>query len=199
MQILLPGQSLSDTLPHSKSLRGARLSALYLLLLLLSALLFAPTSHASSLGVSTDSTSINAHIATDFADHALSDAHKLNILANPLAQYASLTPAWADCQPQDDSEPRHNQAPNKHHSRFEPLISQRLFSSAGHDSLQHRPVYALAFEFVTAPAPSLSIGYRVDFASSRIWSLQHSQSRTRLAGWKDTNLLYRLSQIDRIS
>ena len=190
MQILLPASSLPDTFPHSKSLRGA----LYLLLLLLSVLLFSPTSNASSHDVitlnnfnSTPTTTytapIHTHIATDFAD--------------PLALSSPL--ALANCQPQDDSESRHNQAPNKHNSRFEPLISQRLFSSAGHDSLQHRPVYALAFEFVTAPAPSLSIGYRVDFASSRIWSLQHSQGRTRLAGWKDTNLLYRLSQIDHIS
>lgn len=83
---------------------------------------------------------------------------------------------------------------HKDDSKFVPLISQRLLSFAQHDLLQNEPDYRLAFEFTTPPVPSLTIGYRIDFAQTLDWSLHMGQTPSRLSGWKETNLLYRFSQ-----
>jgi hypothetical protein len=83
---------------------------------------------------------------------------------------------------------------HKDDSKFVPLISQRLLSFAQHGSLHNQPDYVLAFEFTIPPVPSLTIGYRIDFAQTLDWSLHMGQTPSRLSGWKETNLLYRFSQ-----
>lgn len=89
-----------------------------------------------------------------------------------------------------------NRAHSQDHddSRFVPLISQRLISFAQHDPLQSKPDYLLAFEFVSPPIPSFSIGYRIDLPTTLDWPLHIGAAPSRVSGWKESNLLYRFSQ-----
>lgn len=82
---------------------------------------------------------------------------------------------------------------------FVPLISMRLLSFSQHDLHQVRPSYLLAYEFVSPPSPSFSIGYRIDFVRSLDWSLHANEKPSRLSGWKESNLLYRFSQQKSVS
>lgn len=82
---------------------------------------------------------------------------------------------------------------------FVPLISMRLLSFAQHDLQQIKPSYLLAYEFVSPPSPSFSIGYRIDFVRSLDWSLHANETPSRLSGWKESNLLYRFSQQKSVS
>ena len=84
-------------------------------------------------------------------------------------------------------------------SEFVPLISQRLISFAHHEPVNSKPDYLLAHEFPLPPAPSFTIGYRIDFALTLDWALQADNKNIRLSGWKDSNLLYRFSQTRSIS
>ncbi|MFT5788531.1 MAG: hypothetical protein ACI8SJ_000634 [Shewanella sp.] len=78
-------------------------------------------------------------------------------------------------------------------SEYAPLVSQRFMSFAQHERLQNRPDYRLAFEFVSPPVPSLTVGYRMDFTPAVDWQLHVGGSSFRLSAWKESNLLYRLS------
>lgn len=82
---------------------------------------------------------------------------------------------------------------------FVPLISMRLLSFAQHDLQQIKPNYLLAYEFVSPPGRSFSIGYRIDFVRSLDWSLHANETPSRLSGWKESNLLYRFSQQKSVS
>ncbi|WP_149027326.1 hypothetical protein [Shewanella psychrophila] len=82
---------------------------------------------------------------------------------------------------------------------FVPLISMRLLSFSQHDLHQVRPSYLLAYEFVSPPSPSFSIGYRIDFTQTLDWSLHANEKPSKLSGWKESNLLYRFSQQKSVS
>ncbi|WP_076412832.1 hypothetical protein [Shewanella sp. UCD-KL12] len=92
--------------------------------------------------------------------------------------------------------PGHNHAHGQDgdSSEYVPLVSQRLVNFAQHDPISSKPVYLLAHEFFSPPVPSLTIGYRIDFACSLDWALQLNKNSIRLSGWKDSNLQYRFSQ-----
>ena len=79
------------------------------------------------------------------------------------------------------------------HSEYAPLVSQRFMSFAQHERLHSRPDYQLAFEFISPPVPSLTVGYRIDSTPAVDWQLHVGGSSFRLSAWKESNLLYRLS------
>ncbi|MGS0826747.1 hypothetical protein ACVBIO_13125 [Shewanella sp. 0m-8] len=83
---------------------------------------------------------------------------------------------------------------DKDGSEYAPLVSQRFISFSQHDPLQSRPDYLLAFEFTSPAVPSLTVGYRMDFAPAVDWSLHIDTRSHRLCAWKESNLLYRFSQ-----
>ncbi|QQX79195.1 hypothetical protein JK628_16775 [Shewanella sp. KX20019] len=100
---------------------------------------------------------------------------------------------------EDNLQGRHLKQTEGHSSEYAPLVSQRFMSFAQHERLQSRPDYRLAFEFVSPPVPSLTVGYRMDFAPAVDWQLHVGGSSFRLSAWKESNLLYRLSHTRSIS
>lgn len=84
---------------------------------------------------------------------------------------------------------------NQHSSdsrSLDPAISasSRMANLLRHEQEEGDPLYQLAIELPIEPAPSMTIGYRVDFHPSQDWVLQTNTSRGRIAGWKDSNRLY---------
>jgi len=138
----------------------------------------------------------NTSMSQEFAQHELHNQTSKSftvkaITAQPLPYSALLgkhkhPDKHAHGQEQDDS-------------RFVPLISQRLISFAQHDPLQSKPDYLLAFEFVSPPIPSFSIGYRIELPATLDWPLHVGTSPSRVSGWKESNLLYRFSQVTSFS
>ncbi|ABV88389.1 hypothetical protein [Shewanella pealeana] len=88
----------------------------------------------------------------------------------------------------------HAQKKQSNDSEYAPLVSQRFVSFSQHDLQQTRPDYLLAFEFVSPAVPSLTVGYRIDFAPALDWLLHIKSASHRLSAWKESNLLYRFSQ-----
>jgi hypothetical protein len=78
-------------------------------------------------------------------------------------------------------------------SEYAPLVSQRFISFSQHDPLRNRPSYLLAFEFLSPPIPSLTVGYRIDVNPTVDWLLHIESASHRLSAWKESNLLYRFS------
>jgi hypothetical protein len=73
---------------------------------------------------------------------------------------------------------------------YVPTYNARYISIAQHDREHIRPLYLLAFEFISPPVPSLTIGYQVNFSPQLDWVLSAASPPSRLSAWKDSNLLY---------
>ena len=168
-----------------KSLSGARVLAFLrfgLIMLFIGGIFLTPVSADFS-----DNTSMSREIAQNDLHVQTSKSFTVKVItAQSLPDSALLV---------------HQKHPRKHahgqeqdDSSFVPLISQRLISFAQHDPLQSKPDYILAFEFVSPPIPSFSIGYRIDLPTTLDWSLHVGAAPSRVSGWKESNLLYRFSQ-----
>ena len=140
-------------------------------------------------------------VSADFSDGIrLSQEVEQNNLHNQT--YKSFTDKVVTAKSlSDSSHLEYPTPPHKHvhgheqgDSSFVPLISSRLISFAQHDPRESKPDYLLAFEFVSPPIPSFSIGYRIDLPANLDWPLHIGTAPSRVSGWKESNLLYRFSQ-----
>nr|WP_283104202.1 hypothetical protein [Shewanella gelidimarina] len=84
-------------------------------------------------------------------------------------------------------------------SEYAPLVSQRFINFSQHDPLRNRPSFLLAFEFLSPPIPSLTVGYRIDVSPAVDWLLHIESASHRLSAWKESNLLYRFSHSHSLS
>ena len=83
--------------------------------------------------------------------------------------------------------------PEKHYRDLSPS-QLRLLRLAHHGDEALLPDYVLAHEVLLPPAPQLAVGYRVAFSPALDWSLNARAPPSRLGGWKESNLTYRLAQ-----
>ncbi|WP_245823876.1 hypothetical protein [Photobacterium proteolyticum] len=90
--------------------------------------------------------------------------------------------------------------PHKQHSTehrdYDPALvnSSRMASLVHHDPEEVQPFYQLAIELPVEPAPSLVVGYCVNFSESLNWMLNTNPPSCRISGWKETNLTYTIYQ-----
>lgn len=82
------------------------------------------------------------------------------------------------------------------HRDYDPALvnSSRMASLAHHDPEEVQPLYQLAIELPVEPAPSLVVGYCVNFSDSLNWMLNTNPPSCRISGWKETNLTYTIYQ-----
>ncbi|QHS12572.1 hypothetical protein [Shewanella sp. Arc9-LZ] len=73
---------------------------------------------------------------------------------------------------------------------FVPTYSARYLSIVQYQSDESKPNYLLAYEFVSPPVPSLTIGYQINFSPQLDWVLSTASAPSRLSAWKDSNLLF---------
>ncbi|AZG72469.1 hypothetical protein [Shewanella livingstonensis] len=78
--------------------------------------------------------------------------------------------------------------PNDIH--YVPTYSARYISIAQHEPDESKPNYLLAYEFISPPVPSLTIGYQINFSPQLDWVLSTASAPSRLSGWKESNLLF---------
>lgn len=70
------------------------------------------------------------------------------------------------------------------------LTDTTRYSSAGRLVLNNpEPDYQVEIELSIPPSPSLVIGYAINVNFEQYW-LTSSSSKSRISGWKDSNLLY---------
>ncbi|WP_026006124.1 hypothetical protein [Moritella dasanensis] len=87
------------------------------------------------------------------------------------------------------SEPAPISSKTRHNYEFA-LTDTTRYSSAGRLVLNNpEPDYQVEIELSIPPSPSLVIGYAVNVNFSQYW-LTRSSSKSRISGWKDSNLLY---------
>ena len=77
---------------------------------------------------------------------------------------------------------------------YVPSYSARYLSLAQYQAHDVRPDYLLVYEFSSPPIPSLCKGFRIDFNPNVNWVLSATQVKSRLSGWKESNLQYRFTQ-----
>lgn len=71
------------------------------------------------------------------------------------------------------------------------LAESSRYSSAGRLLLNNpEPDYQIEIELSIPPSPSLVIGYAVNVNLEQYWLTSTSFSKSRISGWKDSNLLY---------
>ena len=73
---------------------------------------------------------------------------------------------------------------------FVPTYSARYLSIVQYQSDESKPNYLLAYEFVSPPVPSLTIGYQINFSQQLDWVLSTASAPSRLSAWKESNLLF---------
>jgi hypothetical protein len=73
---------------------------------------------------------------------------------------------------------------------FVPTYSARYLSIVQYQSDELKPNYLLAYEFVSPPVPSLTIGYQINFSQQLDWVLSTASAPSRLSAWKESNLLF---------
>ncbi|MFT6123888.1 MAG: hypothetical protein ACJAV0_000008 [Shewanella sp.] len=73
---------------------------------------------------------------------------------------------------------------------FVPTYSARYLSIVQYQSDESKPNYLLAYEFVSPPVPSLTIGYQINFSPQLDWVLSTASAPSRLSAWKESNLLF---------
>ncbi|WP_232784048.1 hypothetical protein [Moritella sp. Urea-trap-13] len=71
------------------------------------------------------------------------------------------------------------------------LTETSRYSSTGRLVLNNpEPDYQVEIELSIPPSPSFVIGYAVNFNLYQYWLTSTSFSKSRISGWKDSNLLY---------
>lgn len=99
----------------------------------------------------------------------------------------------SDFKSQQDSSQPHKQHSTEHRDYDPALVnSSRMASLVHHDPEEVQPIYQLAIELPVEPAPSLVVGYCVNFSESLNWMLNTNPPSCRISGWKETNLTYTL-------
>lgn len=73
---------------------------------------------------------------------------------------------------------------------YVPTYSSRYISIVQHESDELKPNYLLAYEFISPPVPSLTIGYQINFSPQLDWVLSTASAPSRLSAWKESNLLF---------
>ncbi|WP_351009553.1 hypothetical protein [Shewanella sp. S1-58-MNA-CIBAN-0166] len=73
---------------------------------------------------------------------------------------------------------------------FVPTYSARYLSIVQYQSDESKPNYLLAYEFISPPIPSLTIGYQINFSPQLDWVLSTASAPSRLSAWKESNLLF---------
>ncbi len=79
-----------------------------------------------------------------------------------------------------------------HGRQLDPALSpsSRMAHFVRTENDGNEPFYQLAIELPIEPAQRLTKGYRVDFDSRQDWTLHIPASSSRIAGWKESNLIY---------
>ncbi|WP_137226229.1 hypothetical protein [Shewanella sp. MEBiC00475] len=83
-----------------------------------------------------------------------------------------------------------SEPPNSNDVHYVPTYSARYISIAQHQPDETNPNYVLAYEFVSPPVPSLTIGYQINFSPQLDWTLSTASAPSRLSAWKESNLLF---------
>jgi hypothetical protein len=114
---------------------------------------------------------------------------ELAISSTPASLFVNTNEAVTACQSVDESE----QTPisSSTHTYEFALTETSRYSSAGRLLLNTpKPDYQVEIELSIPPSPSLVIGYAVNINFYQHWLTHISFSKSRLSGWKDSNLLY---------
>ncbi len=116
---------------------------------------------------------------------------ELVIPSTPLLAPASLLVNEADTTYQDTCESEQPPISSPIHTYEFALTETSRYTSAGRLLLNNpKPDYQIEIELPIPASPSLVIGYAVNINFHQHWLTHISRSRSRLSGWKDSNLLY---------
>jgi len=94
------------------------------------------------------------------------------------------------CQEVGGSEQPPISSSSRHSYEFA-LAETSRYTSAGRLVLNNpKPDYQIEIELSIPPSASLVIGYAVNINFTQYWLTTTSFSKSRISGWKDSNLLY---------
>jgi len=94
------------------------------------------------------------------------------------------------CQNVGESEQPPISSSSRHSYEFA-LAETSRYTSAGRLVLNNpKPDYQIEIELSIPPSASLVIGYAVNINFAQYWLTTTSFSKSRISGWKDSNLLY---------
>ncbi|WP_255554634.1 hypothetical protein [Moritella sp. 24] len=94
------------------------------------------------------------------------------------------------CQQECESEQSPNTFPSDHSYQYALPEPTRYASNGGLTLNDPEPDYQVEIELSIPLSPSFVIGYAVNINHDLYWLTDMSSSRTRISGWKDSNLLY---------
>lgn len=119
----------------------------------------------------------NVHGATE-NDHAL--------------QMPDTLLVWNFAQPIEKTQRKHSSEGRTYHHGL--ANSSRQANIIRHDPEDVQPCYQLAIELPVPPAPSLVIGYTIQFSDALNWMLNTNPPSSRISGWKESNLTHKRYQ-----
>lgn len=94
------------------------------------------------------------------------------------------------CQDTGESEQPPISSTSRHTYEFA-LAETSRYTSTGRLLLNNpKSDYQIEIELSIPPSPSLVIGYAVNINFEQYWLTRTSFSKSRISGWKDSNLLY---------
>ncbi|MGF1687229.1 hypothetical protein L4C36_11135 [Photobacterium japonica] len=139
---------------------------------------------------------VSLHLAESASfDRFYAQSHRDTTQTPDLSDYAELV--WDFGNQVSMRYATQEQSQSNQHSTetrsLDPLLTgaSRMATLFRHDSDEAEPLYSLAIELPIAPAPSFEKDYRIDFHPNVDWMLNVEPASNRLAGWKDSNLLYK--------
>jgi hypothetical protein len=95
---------------------------------------------------------------------------------------------WNFSQPIDKTQREHSSEGRTYHLGL--ANSSRQANVIRHDPEEVQPYYQLAIELPIPPAPSLVIGYTIQFSDALNWMLNTNPPSSRISGWKESNLTH---------
>ncbi|WP_227876445.1 hypothetical protein [Photobacterium frigidiphilum] len=95
---------------------------------------------------------------------------------------------WNFSQPIEKTQRKHSSEGRTYHLGL--ANSSRQANVIRHDPEEVQPYYELAIELPVPPAPSLVIGYTIQFSDALNWMLNTNSPSSRISGWKESNLTY---------
>ncbi|MGF1860796.1 hypothetical protein [Photobacterium profundum] len=91
-------------------------------------------------------------------------------------------------QPIEKTQRKHSSEGRTYHLGL--ANSSRQANVIRHDPEEVQPYYELAIELPVPPAPSLVIGYTIQFSDVLNWMLNTNPPSSRISGWKESNLTH---------
>lgn len=95
---------------------------------------------------------------------------------------------WNFSQPIEKTQREHSSEGRTYHLGL--ANSSRQANVIRHDPEEVQPYYQLAIELPVPPAPSLVIGYTIQFSDALNWMLNTNPPSSRISGWKESNLTH---------